>query len=275
MTRKIHVNEGFFGRDVAEIDDNGRILMPEGIWGHKVVGYLKDDGIYVDSGIMSQKRVIDIASDGNMYLSSDAGVFSYGTWVGRIAPDGKLYDRDRRNYATITGEKSKPAQEPEEPSDSSSGHDGGSSDTGGTGTGQVFLPISSIPIPFLLLVGLFTVAVLWVPLSSLPRLFSSAYIAGSSKVGLTMTLVGMGIATGVVSWKTAKFTDMLCYATMSAWATGTAIFVVYSMLVDSPSGTGSIVFLIVGGAIVCISWALGATVVVGIPIFLVKKLLSR
>lgn len=272
MTRKIHVNKGFFGKDVAEIDDDGRILMPEGIWGHKVVGYLKDDGIYVDSGIMSQKRVIDIASDGNMYLTSDAGIFSYGTWIGRIAPDGKLYDRDRRNYATITGEKSKPAPEPEKPSDSSSSHGGGS---GGSGTGPVVPPVPSIPIFLLPIAALFGIAVLWVPLTSLPQLFNSSYIAESSKVGLTMTLVGMGIAAGVVSWRTAKFTDMLCYAAMSAWATGTVIFVVYSMLVDSPSGTGSIVFLVVGGAIVCISWALGATVVAGIPVFLVKKLLSR
>ena len=274
MTRKIHVNEGFFGRDVAEIDDDGRILMPEGIWGHKVVGYLKDDGIYVDSGIMSQKRVIDIASDGNMYLTSDAGIFSYGTWVGRIAPDGKLYDRDRRNYATITGEKSKPAQEPEK-SDSTSNSSDRNGGSGGTGTGPVVPPVPSIPIFLLPLIALFGIAVLWVPLSSLPQLFGSSYIAGSSKVGLTMTLVGMGIAAGVVSWKTGKFTDMLCFAAMSAWATGTVIFVVYSMLVDSPSGTGSIVFLVVGGAIVCISWALGATVVAGIPVFLVKKLMSR
>lgn len=260
MTRKIHVSEGFFGRDIAEIDDDGRILMPEGIWGHKVVGYLKDDGIYIDSGIMSQKRVIDIASDGNMYLTSDAGIFSYGTWVGRMAPDGKLYDRDRRNYATITGEKSKPAQDSEKPS---------------TGAGPVIPPVPPILILLLPLVALFAIAVLWVPLSSLPQLFNSAYYAGSSKVGLAMTLVGMGIAAGVASWRPGKFTDMLCCAAMSAWATGTAILVVYSMLVDSPSGTGTIVFLVVGGAIVCISWALGATVVVGIPVFLIKKLMSR
>ena len=102
MTRKIYLDEEFFGTKIGEITDDGRLFLGGESGRERLYGYVKQDGIYVEKGLYSREKVISFGRDGNMYLTRDEGMFTYGTKVGSLSDSGFIYDTAGRRIGEIT-----------------------------------------------------------------------------------------------------------------------------------------------------------------------------
>lgn len=250
----IHLNKGLFGTNIGEITDDGRIFFPDGLWGSKVVGYLYDDGIYVDSGLITKKKIVDIAKDGNMYLTHDEGLFTHGTWVGSIRSDGKVFNTKGENVVDLTGDEPLPIHDAPEPCNfPCSGTSGG-------------------VILFGLFAAVFVLVAVWVSLSSFFPMLNSSSISDNSKTGLVLTVVVMGAACGVTIWRKNTVKQGLLCGLGSAWVIGALFFTLYFWVTEGHSSMVDLILLVLGSALFGLGWAIGATVVVGVPLALVKKL---
>ena len=88
----ICLNEGIFGsRTIATIRENGDIWVPEGFDG-RIIGAYKDGAVYKRDGFFYESRILDSDISGSYYKTEDAGLFSHGSFVGRIMPDGTIRD---------------------------------------------------------------------------------------------------------------------------------------------------------------------------------------
>lgn len=253
MAWTIHLNEGIFGTNIGEVSDDGRIFFPDGLWGSKVVGYLYDDGIYVDGGFISKKKIVDISKDGNMYLTHDEGAFSHGTWVGTIRSDGKVFDTRGDNIIDLSGNDPLQIANVSEPRRGSRP------------------PTSGGAVLFLASATVFVLIAVWVSLSNFFPLLNSSSISENSKMGLVLTTLVMGVACGISIWRSGTVKEGLLCGLGSAWVIGVLFYTLYFLVTEGHSSLVDLVLLVLGSALFGLGWAIGVTVVVGVPLALVKK----
>lgn len=87
---------------VASIDETGQIWIPSTWLAEKSIGYISQDGIYLNDGF-GYKRIARITSHGNIYATSDEGLLSYGSHLGSIDEDGVIRDPNGVRVGEITG----------------------------------------------------------------------------------------------------------------------------------------------------------------------------
>lgn len=253
MAWRINLNKGIFGTNIGEISDDGRIFFPDGLWGSKVVGYLYDDGIYVEDGFITKKKIVDITKDGNMYLTRDEGLFTHGTWVGSIRSDGKVFNTRGENVVNLSGDEPLPMFDVPEPRVIPG--------PGGSGGAILFGAFAFV----------FVLVAIWVSLSNFFPLLNSSSVSENSKMGLVFTVVVMGVACGIAIWRSSTVKEGLLCGLGSAWVIGTLFYTLYFWVTEGHSSMADLVLLVLGSALFGLGWAIGATVVVGVPLALVKK----
>lgn len=263
MARTIHLNEGFFGRSIGTIDDSGAIKLPDGIWGERIIGHIRKDGVYIPDGIYGERKVIDISPLGHMYLTEDAGLFCHGTWLGSIDADSRVFDTDRRAVAELR----KGIGDSGDVIDEITGVSGGG-ETGGkprpAGPG--------IPVPLLAVGGaVLALGAMWAIVSHTPALFTSASIGWLSKLGVAVTLLLTAIAVFVVS---AASEQGLLSTLADCLGAGTFVailaFGAYTLIFDPPTGPENWILVVLFLPIICACWAVAASVIVGLPVYVIK-----
>ena len=80
-----------YGFKFLEIDDKNNIFDSSGT-SKKCLGYLKEDGIYVDSGLMSQEKVITFDDRGNVYSENSKGILFPRVKIASFDTEGNIYD---------------------------------------------------------------------------------------------------------------------------------------------------------------------------------------
>lgn len=263
MSRRIHLNDSFFGHDAGTIDDAGTIKLPDGIWGSQTVGYLERDGIYIPDG-WGRRKVIDISPVGNMFLMEDAGPFSHGTWVGSITPDGEVRDTDRRVVAELRKESGGGS----DVIDEIFGEGGETDDEPGSGKKPGPGSGPGIGAALLKVVGIVLVpAAMWAIVSHTPALLTSESISAGGKVGTAVTLLLTAATAAVVSLKSEQgvlptLVECLGAGTLAA----TLSFGAYTLIADPPAGLGDWLLLLLFMPFVGFCWAAAASAVVALPI---------
>lgn len=91
--KKIQFFTDKYGYKFLEIDDKNNIIDNSG-WSNKTLGYLKEDGIYVDSGLVSQKKVASFDHCGNVYSEGSKGVLYLGDKIASFDAKGNIYDEN-------------------------------------------------------------------------------------------------------------------------------------------------------------------------------------
>lgn len=91
--KKIQFFTDKYGYKFLEIDDKNNIIDNSG-WNNKILGYLKEDGIYVDSGSMSQKKVASLDHHGNVYSEDGKGLLYLGDKIASFDAKGNIYDEN-------------------------------------------------------------------------------------------------------------------------------------------------------------------------------------
>lgn len=93
--KKIQFFTDKYGYKFLEIDDKNNIIDNSG-WSNKTLGYLKEDGIYVDSGLVSQKKVASLDHRGNVYSEDGKGLLYLGDKIASFDVEGNIYDENNR-----------------------------------------------------------------------------------------------------------------------------------------------------------------------------------
>lgn len=91
--KKIQFFTDKYGYKFLEIDDKNNIIDSSG-WNNKVLGHLKEDGIYIDSGLMSQKKVTSFDHQGNVYSEDNRGFLYLGNKIASFDAKGNIYDEN-------------------------------------------------------------------------------------------------------------------------------------------------------------------------------------
>lgn len=233
------------------------------------MGHLERDGIYVPDGL-KRRKVIDVSPLGHMYLMEDAGLFSRGTWVGSITPDGEVRDTDRR----VVAELRKGSGDGSDAVDEIFGADEGKGEDGKIGIGP---ETHTTPGPgisaVLIMVGgiVLTAAAIWVIVSHTPALLTSESVSAGGKMGLIITLLLTAATVAVISLKSEQgvlptLTECLWAGTLAA----TLSFGVYTLIADPPAGLGDWLLFLLFMPFVCFCWAAATSVVVALPICGIK-----
>ena len=272
MSRTIHVNDSFFGHDAGRIEDDGTIKLPDGIWGHQTVGYIEKDGIYIPDGL-GKRKVIDISSQGHMYLMEDAGLFSRGTWVGSIDPDGRVSDTDHRTVAELR----KGLGEGSDTIDAIFHADEGEDGKTGAGTGTRTSPGSGIVAALFMVSGVVLVPLaMWAIVSHTPALLTSESISAGGKMGVAVTLLLTAVAVAFVSLKSEQgvFLTLLECIDVGTLAANIS-FGGYTLIVDPPTGLGDWLLFVLFMPFVGFCWAAVTSVIVALPICGVKAAIKE
>lgn len=267
MGRTIHLNDSFFGRNAGTIDDDGTIRLPDGIWGSQTVGYLEKDGVYVPDG-WGRRKVIDISSLGHMFLMEDAGLFSRGTWVGSISPDGEVRDTDRRAVAELRKGLGDGSDTVTEIFGSSEGEGKDDETDDEPGPGTITEPKPIIPLALITFGGVvLALAAMWTIVSHTPALLTSESISAGGQVGVAVTLLFTAVTTVFVSLKSEQgvlstLVDCLGAGTVVAILT----FGAYTLIADPPAGLGDWLLFLLFMPFVCFCWAAATSALVALPI---------
>lgn len=271
MARRIRLDKGFFGTDVGEISDDGRILIPDGILGKDVVGRFRDDGIYIPDGF-GERKAVDLYPDGSLHLTKDKGLFRAGTRIGAIDPDGTLRDADGRRVGELRPQRgddhddavgraisgaSRFARNPK-----------GKGGTGGHG-GMGFIAL--LPTIGLAIITPIGAVVLF------PALLESSSVSLSSKIQL-IVVASAAIATAALAGalsgeKPLRFDKALPDMITASWLVGAVLNVILSVALEpEPLGFLDWLLLLLFGSLVCLGWAAAASLIafVVLKIFLPK-----
>ena len=270
MARTVHLNDSFFGRNIGTIGDDGSIRLPDGIWGERVVGHLEKDGIYIPDGL-GRKKVIDISPLGRMYLVEDAGLFTRGTWVGSIDADGRVSDANHK----IVAELRKGSNDKRDVVDGIFDADEEEADKKKAEPSK-YPP--KINVTFITIIGVALGAIFaWVvSFQVTPTLFHSGSIDASEKVGLAVILLITTVVIVVVAVKSregvlATLASCLTMGTLAA----TLSFAAYILIADPPVGVGEWFLFVFFMPFVCFCWAAAGTVVVALPIIMLKAITGK
>ena len=164
MTKRIVLDKGFFGTEVGEITDSGRLYLRQADGTSTYYGDIEPDGIYAERGWGGREKVVDISSSGNLYLARDSGVYTHGTKIGSISEDGTVRDARDRRIGEVRGWHP-PIGSPEE---------------GGGGAG-ITVAMVAIVIIGIMFAGAGVVFY--------PALLGSSSVSATSKVGIVVTTV--------------------------------------------------------------------------------------
>ena len=273
MGRTIHLNDSFFGRDAGTIDEDGTIKLPNGIWGSQTVGYLEKDGVYVPDG-WGKRKVIDISPLGHMYLMEDAGLFSRGTWVGSISPDGEVLDTDRRAVAELRKGLGDGRDVIDDffgtnEGDGSDGEDETGPGMGaGTTTGPGPEPEPGIGVTLLKIGAVILVPLaMWAIVSHTPALLTSESITAGGKAGTAVTLLITAVTVAVISLKSEQGVLPTLIGCLGAGTLAAILsFGAYTLIADPPTGIGDWLLFLLFMPFVCFCWTAATSAVVALPI---------
>lgn len=272
MSRTIHVNDSFFGHDAGRVETDGTIKLPDGIWGHQTVGYIEKDGIYVPDG-WGRRKVIDISSQGHMYLMEDTGLFSHGTWVGSIDPDGRVSDTDRRTVAELRKGLGEGSDTIDEIFRTDEDEDGKT----GTGSGTRTSPGSGIVAALFMVSGVVLVPLaIWAIVSHTPALLTSESISAGGKMGVAVTLLLTAVAVAFVSLKSERGVFLTLLESLGAGTLAAILsFGAYVLIADPPTGLGDWLLFVLFTPFICFCWAAVTSVVVALPISGIKAAIKE
>ena len=246
MTRRIYLDKGFFGTCVGEITDDGRLFLVEEGTPDRFFGYVESDGIYVPAGLSGRTKLIEINEHGNLYLTCDSGIFTYGTKVGSVSKDGTLYDSNGHRVGHVTPK--------------GVGHE----TSGGGGLGIIL----GIPLVFLLVVTPIGAVLLW------PSLMGSSSVSDASKIQLlTISVLGILAAylAGLGSGKRPKFTESFSSMCCVSWLTCEVTLCISAAVVEASLGFFDWVLLLTFGSLVCLGWAAAASCIAYIILFITRS----
>lgn len=276
MTRKIYLDEGFFGTKIGEITDDGRLFLRDESGRERLYGYVEQDGIYVEKGLYSKEKVISFGRYGDMYLTRDEGIFTYGTKVGSLGDLGSIYDADGRRIGEITqGDRDMGGVSPSDRSTRDANPDRQST-VSSTGTGT-YAPRPSDPGPVGidpsvliggLLVGFFAVG----GVVLFPALLGSSSVTSGSKI-ILLAIAAVCILAGCIAGaltKETKLANLYMDIYWPSWLGSELTFNILSFIYDKPNGW-EMLLLIVGGGVFSLGWAaVGAAVATAITLIVRK-----
>lgn len=251
MSRRIYLDEGFFGTEVGEITDDGRLFLVRDERPDEVFGYVETDGIYVTAGL-KRTKIIEFGEDGEMYLACDSGVYTHGTKVGSVSQSGYVYDSDGGRVGWVT----------------SPGGGEGRMDT--SGPSAIGCVISLIAAVALVLAPLFAVA-------NYPALLASSSVSDASKVQLIVISALGAIAAllvGVISTGdgSSRFREVYPSMLLASWATCEVTLCVSTNIIEpNPLGVLDWILLVTFGGACCLGWAAVASLVSYIALKAIKS----
>lgn len=250
MTKRIVLDKGFFGTEVGEITDSGRLYLKRSDGTSTYYGDIEPDGIYAERGWGGREKVVDISSSGNLYLARDSGVYTHGTKIGSISEDGTVRDARDRRIGEVRGWHP-PIGSPEE---------------GGGGAG-ITVAMVAIVIIGIMFAGAGVVFY--------PALLGSSSVSATSKVGIIVTTAATILASVLVGALSSERTvkGLFCSIYPASWLVSTVVFVIYSIATDDLNGAG-IFLLAIGGALLGLGWGFVAAGVSAVVFYIVRKVSS-
>lgn len=240
MSRRIYLDEGFFGTRVGEITDDGRLFLVQDGRPDEMFGYVEEDGIYVPAGL-GRTRIIEFSERGEMYLTCDSGVYKYGAKVGSVSRSGYVYDADGRRVGWVT------LPDGETPS-------------GPTGQNVVGCLVALLAVAALVLAPLFAVA-------NYPALLVSSSVSDASKAQLVAIAVISAIAALIAGMVlmgegSSKLREVYPGMLAASWIACEATLCVSAVIIETdPLGALDWVLLVVFGGACCLGWAAVASLV--------------
>lgn len=250
MAKRIVLDKGFFGTEVGEITDSGRLHLKQSDGTSTYYGDIEPDGIYAERGWAGREKIVDISSSGNLYLTRDSGMFTHGTKIGSITEDGTVRDARDRRIGEIRGWRP-PVSSPEE---------------GGSGIG------ATVTMVAIVIIGIMFAAS---GVVFYPALLGSSSVSATSKVGIivtTVTTILASILAGALSSeRTVK--GLFCSIYPASWLVSTVVFVIYSIVTDDLDGAG-IFPLVIGSALLGLGWGFVAAGISAVVFYIVRKVSS-